>query len=149
MTFAEQLCFDLRNIRTELEQERRVRPIVFVGHGIGGLVIKKALTDHKDILQCTSHVFFFDTPHNGFDFRAWNHLTGQRLTAEAQTQFKVQATPLSELARGFGGIRGSNSGICFTTFYVPDPTQSKDLESCVGSLLALRIYCMPLTYCRL
>jgi triacylglycerol esterase/lipase EstA (alpha/beta hydrolase family) len=121
MTFAEQLCFDLRNHRMELNQTNNRRPIIFIGHGIGGIVIKRALMDNADILQCTSHVFFFDTPHRGFDCKAWKAKTGHALNVEAQKQFGVGSTTLSEIERGVAGLIGIHCKARFSTFYIPDP----------------------------
>jgi hypothetical protein len=72
---------------------RKKRPIVFLGHSFGGLVIKQALliankdvTDltphdrkegirerqnYQDILAAVGGLFFFGTPHKGSSFSAW------------------------------------------------------------------------------
>lgn len=72
---------------------RKKRPIVFLGHSFGGLVIKRALiianeyvTDrtlhdtkeglrerrnYQDILSAVGGLFFFGTPHKGSPFSRW------------------------------------------------------------------------------
>jgi hypothetical protein len=72
---------------------RKKRPIVFLGHSFGGLVIKQALlianeyvTDrtlhdtkeglrerqnYQDILSAVGGLFFFGTPHKGSSFSRW------------------------------------------------------------------------------
>ena len=99
MTFSEQLCYDLRNIRGDLEELDASRPIIFVGHGIGGLVIKKALVENEDIRQYTSNILFFNTPHQGFDCQEWEALNQRTMNEEAEIQFSVGSHSLSELHR--------------------------------------------------
>ena len=81
------------------------RPILFVGHSLGGIVIKRALirantrSDYRaSILQATKAIAFLGTPHSGSDLAAsswlytvqkivsWAHLRntdrGSRITSE-------------------------------------------------------------------
>lgn len=72
---AENLLHDLSRIRDSWDAE--IRPIIFVGHSLGGLVIKEALIraseyhsngQHPDlgaIHSCTKGVVFLGTPHRG------------------------------------------------------------------------------------
>lgn len=72
---AENLLGDLANVR-ETEHES-IRPIVFVGHSLGGLVIKEALCRSQTLLSTnqdpelssiyshTAGVVFMGTPHRG------------------------------------------------------------------------------------
>ncbi|KAK4140980.1 Alpha/Beta hydrolase protein [Dichotomopilus funicola] len=66
----------LRNIREEYEDENR--PIVFIGHSLGGIIIKQALKHAKDkrprfsdIHTNTTGLIFFATPHRGADAARW------------------------------------------------------------------------------
>ena len=61
----------------------RQRPIVFVAHSLGGLVVKQALiearkqTDEADLLDVydsTHAIIFFGTPHRGSDLASWGLL---------------------------------------------------------------------------
>jgi hypothetical protein len=131
MTFAEQLCHDLHSIRGVLEGSDASRPLVFLAHGIGGLVIKRALVDNADILRCTRHVIFFDTPHRGFDMQTWKAVTGRTMTDEAKDQFRFNSASLSELDRSFAGISGVNVHLAFSTFYCSSPTRTKSGENWV------------------
>jgi hypothetical protein len=57
------------------------RPIVFVAHSLGGLVVKQALIEAKkqehydpaqyDIYECSSAIIFFGTPHRGSGLAYW------------------------------------------------------------------------------
>ena len=61
----------------------RQRPIVFVAHSLGGLVVKQALIEARkqthdldmlDIYDSTHAVIFFGTPHRGSDLASWSLL---------------------------------------------------------------------------
>ncbi|KAH8691538.1 hypothetical protein BGW36DRAFT_388505 [Talaromyces proteolyticus] len=67
--FAENLLAALRRKRPG---EARRRPLIFIGHSLGGIVIKQALItakirsqQYKDILESTWHLIFLGTPHQG------------------------------------------------------------------------------------
>ena len=58
----------------------RQRPIVFVAHSLGGLVVKQALIEARkqthepdllDIYDSTHAIIFFGTPHRGSDLASW------------------------------------------------------------------------------
>lgn len=74
-TFARELLVNIQRTR-ETEGEKQ-RPIVFICHSMGGLVVKKALlvahvdeVHYKNILDSTTAVLFLGTPHGGSDFAA-------------------------------------------------------------------------------
>ena len=61
----------------------RQRPIVFVAHSLGGLVVKQALiearkqthdSDLQDVYDSTHGIIFFGTPHRGSDLASWGLL---------------------------------------------------------------------------
>ncbi|OBT55313.1 hypothetical protein VE04_04045 [Pseudogymnoascus sp. 24MN13] len=65
---AEQLLRSITNIR----EDCRTRPILFIGHCFGGLVIEKATIlaklhddDYPDMLRCIAGIVFLGTPHKG------------------------------------------------------------------------------------
>lgn len=77
---ADALLRDLRTIRDEDGDEDgdggRQRPIVFVAHSLGGIVVKMALAKasqevaYEDILRDCYGVAFFGTPHQGSSYFA-------------------------------------------------------------------------------
>ncbi|KAI0379794.1 hypothetical protein F5Y04DRAFT_282589 [Hypomontagnella monticulosa] len=87
-----------RNLLGELEALRRKdanRPIIFIAHSLGGLILKEALRrsrDHglpnasapylKTIYSATSAVVFMGTPHRGSDYADWG-VIAQRIAAVA------------------------------------------------------------------
>lgn len=74
-SFARELLVNIQRTR-ETEDEKQ-RPILFVCHSMGGLVVKKALlvayvaeVHYKNILDSTTAVLFLGTPHGGSDSAA-------------------------------------------------------------------------------
>ena len=64
------------------KQKATERPIIFVAHSLGGLIVKRALvassairgnkTDHlRSIYVSTYGILFLGTPHRGFDIQSW------------------------------------------------------------------------------
>ena len=65
------------NLLNRLEQKRENvfnRPIIFVAHSLGGIIVKRALVEAKhddtyqDIRKATYGIAFFGTPHQGGNF---------------------------------------------------------------------------------
>ncbi|KAK4171598.1 hypothetical protein QBC36DRAFT_391019 [Triangularia setosa] len=69
----------LSNLDTRRESNSK-RPIIFVAHCLGGLIIKQALCFARaepqfyDIGLSTKAVFFFGTPHSGADKKDWKRI---------------------------------------------------------------------------
>ena len=81
-----------KDVLTELETMAiGVRPIVFVGHSLGGLLIKQLLREAEDksvagwrrIAAQTRAVVFLATPHAGADLATWLDRLGTLLRASA------------------------------------------------------------------
>lgn len=75
-TFSRELLGKLRLVRISYEASRR--PLVFVAHSLGGIVVKKALimaymehVNYGDILDSTIGIVFMGTPHRGSDLASW------------------------------------------------------------------------------
>lgn len=115
-TCAESLLSDLRDYRIMDPK----RPIIFVGHSLGGLVIKSALVHanirnqvYGIIAECTKAIVFFSTPHQGSDNAAWDafftsldqaNLQGAQVVEELRlwSDMLVQLTvEFADLARFF------------------------------------------------
>lgn len=77
----------LVELDTDREQEDRTeRPIIFVCHGLGGIIVKKALAISaastsprlahlRSIVTSTFGLIFFGTPHEGIETGKWYFLT--------------------------------------------------------------------------
>jgi len=98
-----------------LEALRRIpkeaaRPIVFIAHSLGGIVVKEALRRARacesskphihNVLSATSSIVFFGTPHGGADPRNSLHhilsLSAQALGMQANKQIVSTLMPDSE-----------------------------------------------------
>ncbi|KAI1127148.1 hypothetical protein F5Y10DRAFT_243265 [Nemania abortiva] len=64
-------------LNSQRGDDAKTRPIVFLGHCLGGLIIKQALrfaakeTRYNSIAVATKSIMFFGTPHNGGDKKGW------------------------------------------------------------------------------
>ena len=71
--------------RRENEDET-ARPIVFVAHSLGGIVVKQALVlakteaKYESISNHTKGIFFFATPHQGSDFASYGDVLAKIVT---------------------------------------------------------------------
>ncbi|KAI1854202.1 hypothetical protein JX266_001343 [Neoarthrinium moseri] len=73
----------LEAYRRESDGEDPLRPIVFIAHSLGGIVVKELLRQSKafegqqmhlhDVYQSTQGIVFFGTPHGGADPRGFVH----------------------------------------------------------------------------
>lgn len=88
----------------------RQRPIVFVAHSLGGLVVKQALIEARkqthdlellDIYDSAHAVIFFGTPHRGSELASW----GRLLSAIAEA---VQLDTNSAVLRDMDPTSGSS-----------------------------------------
>ncbi|KAF8245723.1 hypothetical protein K440DRAFT_586597, partial [Wilcoxina mikolae CBS 423.85] len=72
--YARQLLLAIHNVRADGEGENR-RPIIFVAHSMGGLLVKQALAaaaqgssdDDREIFQSCVGVFLFGVPNRGLN----------------------------------------------------------------------------------
>ena len=124
-TFAEQLCGALRDARVHSGT-----PITFIGHGVGGIVIKSALAYSNarrllfgNLVRDTRHIVFFDTPHRGCDLSTWRAIYGEAGNEHAHTQFGYWSIILAELSRTFSDI---GNQVHITSCYASEPTIRPD-----------------------
>ncbi|KAI1013933.1 hypothetical protein LB504_008922 [Fusarium proliferatum] len=72
-TLADALLEELENLR---KREKQTRPVVFVGHSVGGIIVKMALTkasrdpSFEDVYRQCYGAAFFGTPHQGSSYFA-------------------------------------------------------------------------------
>ncbi|KAH9906958.1 hypothetical protein F4778DRAFT_724143 [Xylariomycetidae sp. FL2044] len=73
--FAKELLFEMRFAKNDdgADLDLGKRPIIFVVHSMGGLVVKKAYLlgihdeNYKDLIESISAIMFLSTPHRGTD----------------------------------------------------------------------------------
>ncbi|KEZ46772.1 hypothetical protein SAPIO_CDS0062 [Scedosporium apiospermum] len=115
----------LRDKREDNDDEGR--PIVFVGHSLGGIIIKQALKlasssrRFSDIAKSTRGIVFFGTPHRGADGAKWlGLLTGIVSTALNQPQskfIKLLETHSAELLKVSEDFRPLATKYAIVSFY--------------------------------
>jgi triacylglycerol esterase/lipase EstA (alpha/beta hydrolase family) len=65
---------NLLNRLVHKRENAEARPIVFIAHSLGGIIVKRALVEakldetYKSILDATYGIAFFGTPHRGSTF---------------------------------------------------------------------------------
>ncbi|KAI1452647.1 hypothetical protein F4805DRAFT_23210 [Annulohypoxylon moriforme] len=107
-TFGETLVRDLTELR--LATNTSQRPIIFIAHSLGGIVIKTALEysdttrvdfheQHRNIILSTSAVLFMGTPHQGSEA-----IDGIRFCAKAISPWKNTNNALLEHLRTHSGV---------------------------------------------
>lgn len=111
----------------------RQRPIVFVAHSLGGLVVKQALIearkqtyepDLRDIYSSTHAIIFFGTPHRGSDLASWSLLLSD--IAEA-AQLDTNNAILRDLDPTSGSSKLEEMRLDFDDI-LRDSHRSKDLQ---------------------
>lgn len=116
---AETLLLDVISVRTTSME--RNRPIIFVAHSLGGIVVKEALcvskselTFLKDILPITAGVCFLGTPHKGTKvasigkivFGLSRALALQDPNLKILQALEIQSDVLERIGRNFAQILG-------------------------------------------
>ncbi|KAK4228034.1 hypothetical protein QBC38DRAFT_525009, partial [Podospora fimiseda] len=87
--------FLLNQLKNQREDDPS-RPIVFVAHRLGGLIVKQLLSfanfdgdRHGEIGSATKDILFFDTPNNAVDEKKWKLLAGAYRPYETKAEGPV------------------------------------------------------------
>ena len=107
----------LNRVSTERAASKAIhRPIIFVAHSLGGLLVKEALVESQkqrhnpiklDIFQSTKAIIFFATPHQGSLDASWGQFLASIVSAAADVHKGLIATlqpdseKLNNLAKDF------------------------------------------------
>lgn len=97
---AKDLLGSLVDKREEEDEQRR--PIVFIAHSLGGIVVKQALlsarieSQYSSINENTAGIIFFGTPHRGSDKAAY----GKILATVASTMINKPTSKLLSALQG-------------------------------------------------
>ncbi|KXX73725.1 Protein SERAC1 [Madurella mycetomatis] len=122
----------LRDVRDHREEDPR-RPIVFIGHSLGGIIIKSAISTANtarenelyDIATATKGIVFFGTPHRGADSAKWlgsianvvSALSNQR-SSKFIPILETHSEELLEISQDF---RGWAPQYALASFYEQEP----------------------------
>ncbi|MCJ1239064.1 hypothetical protein MMC14_007057 [Varicellaria rhodocarpa] len=127
--------------QNRLNEKESRRPLVFIGHSLGGLVIKQALIlanhgdDFKDIRLSTAGIIFLGTPHQGSNTTVYDVWLAQaaRHDKTLLKSLKKSSPALHDVARDFETSYRSVDVVCFyenkEASYGPWRTQFVDHQS--------------------
>lgn len=126
--------------RTSLKPaESTGRPIVFIGHSLGGILVKKAIIlahersdepEYKDVLDNTKGIAFLGTPHRGSDSAWWGAVVanivkglsiGTSTNSRLVSDLKRDSTSLGSISTQFVH---RTKGVRIYTFYETRKTGS-------------------------
>jgi pimeloyl-ACP methyl ester carboxylesterase len=132
---AANLCTDLANVRNG---EKTKRPLIFVVHSLGGLVVKTALLHANEcrrqseahisaIADSTTGLLFMGTPHRGSDQAHWGGILASVLgyvkqdNADLVKRLNKEEPRLALLQERFAKLveirKETNRPFCITCFY--------------------------------
>ncbi|APA09573.1 hypothetical protein sscle_05g043430 [Sclerotinia sclerotiorum 1980 UF-70] len=106
--------------RSDVEEIRRHasdRPLVFIGHSLGGLVIKKAMLGRWKIMPSIPLMIFLGTPHRGLDTEALLELVKHDATAPLIRQISFRSHELNELNSDFCHFLSTAPDIAILSVY--------------------------------
>ncbi|KAF7888107.1 uncharacterized protein EAF02_002648 [Botrytis sinoallii] len=106
--------------RSDVEEIRRHasdRPLVFVGHSLGGLVIKKAMLGRWKVMPSIPLMIFMGTPHRGLDTEALLELVKHDATAPLIRQISFRSHELNELNSDFCHFLSTAPDIAILSVY--------------------------------
>ncbi|KAH6636027.1 hypothetical protein F5144DRAFT_628115 [Chaetomium tenue] len=98
---ANDLLVWLSNDRED-DETASLRPLVFVGHSLGGVIIKRALTimahniKYQDLWDASRGVMFFSTPHLGLNEEQWRRFAHRVLLRRAPSEGVVPTKKMLE-----------------------------------------------------
>ncbi|KAK4186016.1 hypothetical protein QBC35DRAFT_555176 [Podospora australis] len=107
------------------------RPIIFVGHSLGGMLVKRAIQKSREdwrfkhLWDTTRGAMFFATPHHGLDEASWPEFAAQVLqlsgpfpgilpTQKMLDQILINSTALLDITLDFRSIQDHLAFVNFT-----------------------------------
>ncbi|RYP15437.1 hypothetical protein DL765_005711 [Monosporascus sp. GIB2] len=133
------------------------RPVIFVAHSLGGLIVKQAAKsedeDDKKLVQAVYGIVFFGVPHDGMDITSLISMVGDgpnRFLIESIGQSNSQILPI--LRREFHtalGDKGSSEIVCFyETMKSPTAQQDEKGNWAMNGPPAVLVSKTSATHCR-
>ncbi|KAI8711215.1 Protein SERAC1 [Fusarium sp. LHS14.1] len=121
----EDLAIELRMQLRGIRQRHPTRPLIFIGHSLGGLLIKELLIQCAEseanatesaILEATIGALFFGVPNKGMDVTALLSIIGSQPNSEFLTSLGVGSPVLAKQAELFPRSFRSDQAIIYS-FY--------------------------------
>ncbi|KAI3391627.1 hypothetical protein diail_7028 [Diaporthe ilicicola] len=112
-TFAEQLLESLLSRRMNIAESR---PIIFICHSLGGIVVKKAIIRahekyrYHNLLRSVHGIMFFGTPHRGSSLANWSTVLsnvanfaslGSKTNWKLSQNLQTESGQLQEISKSF------------------------------------------------
>ena len=150
----EDIALNLLN-QLSLKRQNRTIPIVFIGHSLGGILIKKLLilahehdndSDFQDILNKTRAVSFLGVPHKGSGSAWWGNFAANALKAASVgtstntslvADLRRDSTALIDISNQFMP-RGKD--LIIYTFYETQKFAGEVVSLCVVKLFSIFIH---------
>ncbi|KND89201.1 Protein SERAC1 [Tolypocladium ophioglossoides CBS 100239] len=139
----------------------RTRPIIFVAHSLGGLIVKQALIslaksekdEDKMLLQAVYGVAFFGVPHDGMDISSLIPMVGNRpnrflLESISRVNSQVLSTQQREFQRALGREGAAEVFSFYETSLSPTATKAETGEWEMKGPLAVLVTKSSATHCR-
>jgi hypothetical protein len=102
----------IEQLAAERADNAKERPVIFIAHSLGGLIVKSALVqasmamDERDaplkaLQLLTIGVLFFGTPQREVDWKRWSNLLGKMVNVAMLTPIGPVMQPLADQAEQF------------------------------------------------
>ncbi|KAK1569875.1 P-loop containing nucleoside triphosphate hydrolase protein [Colletotrichum navitas] len=157
----EDLATTFRDSLNTLTSSRKVRPLIFVAHSLGGLIVKQALItvanseadDHHKLLQAVYGVVSFGVPHDGMEIRSLVSMVGDGPNRELVGSLnQINSQILSIQQRDFHralGAKGQTEVFCFyETQDSPTAKQDEDGTWSMSGERTVLVTKSSATHCR-
>ncbi|KAI9697154.1 MAG: hypothetical protein M1820_007889 [Bogoriella megaspora] len=126
----------LRRLKEQDTNRQVPRPLVFIAHSLGGILIKEALVQMQDdpaencILKSVVGALFFGVPNKGMDISSLSTMVRSQPNEHMLQQIGPLSNLLPELQVDFGKLVGSLSAriVCFYETML-SPTAQHDPET--------------------
>ncbi|KAI5785472.1 hypothetical protein FPQ18DRAFT_87842 [Pyronema domesticum] len=122
--YSRRFLIQLQHCRSEIQEKRR--PIIFICHCFGGLVVKKALTDaalaktsepDQAIFKSCAALLLFGVPHRGMDNGNLLHLVRNQNNSQLLRDLAISAPLLKDIHQSFARVFENISDCHVVSFY--------------------------------
>lgn len=131
---ASEFCSTLRIALRDEPSEARIRPLIFIAHSLGGLVLKQTLIqmasgDDVDVrnLKSTFGILFFGVPNQGMDISSLHAMVHGQHNLPFLAGLSKDAGSLQELVKSFRAIFDFHDSQIFSFYETSaSPTAQQD-----------------------
>lgn len=137
------LSIELRRLLREIRRDDPARPIVFIGHSLGGLLIKELLiqqsqSTNKDIdvssFESCIGILFFGVPNRGMDISALLAIIGSQPNADFLASLSIGSSFLEDQATLFPETFCSRDAVVYSFYETCVSNTAKMVCSTIGTI---------------